>query len=199
MRRFAFLATIACLCGCALSGPGRADTITENFTITIGPPAVILTFGPNNDFFASVPQFNPANGTLTSVSMSLSGSGTWFSNSGLQPILFALGTVQNSNQNITGSEGFIFPGVITINVSGSDSDSGLLGLVTGTGSLMAGLQLQDDSQQPSTDTFQTSVGGIAGTLTYTFTTPEPASLTLFGISALGVLGYAWRKRKRAAV
>jgi hypothetical protein len=29
-------------------------------------------------------------------------------------------------------------------------------------------------------------------------TPEPASLTLLGIGAAGLLGYGWRKRKRAA-
>jgi hypothetical protein len=28
MKRFAFLAGVACLCGCALSGTGRADLIT---------------------------------------------------------------------------------------------------------------------------------------------------------------------------
>jgi len=28
--------------------------------------------------------------------------------------------------------------------------------------------------------------------------PEPASLTLLGIGALGLLGYGWRKRKQAA-
>jgi hypothetical protein len=29
--------------------------------------------------------------------------------------------------------------------------------------------------------------------------PEPASLTLFGLGAVGVVGYGWRKRKRAAM
>jgi LPXTG-motif cell wall-anchored protein len=32
----------------------------------------------------------------------------------------------------------------------------------------------------------------------TTATPEPASLTLAGIAAVGLLGYAWRRRKRAA-
>jgi hypothetical protein len=28
--------------------------------------------------------------------------------------------------------------------------------------------------------------------------PEPASLTLLGLGALGLLGYGWRKRRQAA-
>lgn len=36
-------------------------------------------------------------------------------------------------------------------------------------------------------------------LTQTTTaTPEPASLTLLGFGAVGLLGYGWRRRKRAA-
>jgi hypothetical protein len=41
-----------------------------------------------------------------------------------------------------------------------------------------------------------------GTFTATLGTPaapEPTSLTLLGIGAVGIIGYGWRRRKRAAV
>jgi hypothetical protein len=46
------------------------------------------------------------------------------------------------------------------------------------------------------------LGGTV-TVTYTYTpaastTPEPSSLTLLGLGSLGLLGYGWRRRKRAA-
>jgi Na+-transporting NADH:ubiquinone oxidoreductase subunit NqrB len=75
------LGLIAAAVGAAVLAPAaRADTITENFTITISPAATIST---GNNVFAgtSVAQFNPANGTLTSMSMSLTGSASWTSTS----------------------------------------------------------------------------------------------------------------------
>jgi hypothetical protein len=194
MRRFAFLAVVACVCGCILSGTGRADTITESFTINIGPPPATLSNFQDNFFSESVPQFNPANGTLTSVSVSLTGSGTWTSTSAF-PDMLVFGAVQKND--ITIPQDFGTPGTTTISLSGSSTDSGILGSVTGTGLVTAGLDLNPLCD--STNTFETVSPGLSGTLTYTFTpTPEPASVTLFGIGAVGALGYAWRKRRRAA-
>jgi hypothetical protein len=56
-------------------GQSRADMITQNFTITIGPPAVTLVPDADDNSFVSVSRFNPAKGTLTSVSLSLTRSG----------------------------------------------------------------------------------------------------------------------------
>jgi hypothetical protein len=177
-----------------LGGSGRADSITENFNIYIQPPATLG--GEYNAFQVDVPQFDPTNGTLTSVSMSIMGIGGWSSTSSF-PKVFIGGIVNSRNTFEFGMEQFTTPGGLSIFVSGSSSDSGLLADVTGTGTIPAGVEVFDVSSPPFTDTFQTSQGGIPGTLTYTFT-PEPASLTLFGISAVGSIGYAWRKRQRAA-
>jgi len=56
----------------------------------------------------------------------------------------------------------------------------------------------------------TGIGGQGGTYTIQLTgaqfaiqqspsaVPEPTAITLFGLGALGLLGYGWRRRKRAA-
>src|SRR5262249_41389199 len=73
---------IAAAVGAAVLAPAaRAGTITENFTITISPAAT-LSFTSFNAFAGtSAAQFNPANGMLTSITMSLTGSASWTSTS----------------------------------------------------------------------------------------------------------------------
>jgi hypothetical protein len=69
------------------------------------------------------------------------------------------------------------------------------------------------STLPLTNTWYITVGGsttygpladqaylfqVNGAPASTTAAPEPASLTLLGAGALGLAGYGWRKRKRAA-
>jgi hypothetical protein len=64
MKRFAVLAAVACLCGCALPGAGRADMLTVSQSLSIGP---LTTNGGFLGPALSAQQFNPAMGTLTAV------------------------------------------------------------------------------------------------------------------------------------
>jgi hypothetical protein len=164
----------------------------ENFTITQNP-AITLNLGNNFIFGPSVPLFNPALGTLTSVEFSLTGSETTTSTSSA-PNISLVGQVLPAflSADITPP-----PNTMNLNLAITITDPTILGKFTGTGTTITRFIIQDNSVPGGTETFMTDTNGIAGTLTYTFTTPEPASLTLFGISAVGLIGYAWRKRKAA--
>ena len=193
-------AALAVAAAIMLAPAARAGTITENFTITINPAAT-LSFTSNNDFAGtSVAQFNPANGTLTSMSMSLTGSASWTSTS-LTP---SLGIAAQ----VSFIDGFVpqtisTPGtMILINLpsSGPITDPVGLAAFTGTGTLPTQLLITDFSGQPSTDTFATN-GSFSGTLTYNFAdVPGPiagAGLPGLILAGGGLLGWWWRRRKTA--
>ena len=192
-------AALAVVAVTMLAPAARAGTITENFTITISPAATIST--SNNDFAGtSVAQFNPANGTLTSMSMSLTGSASWTSTSRTPSLGIA---AQVSFIDAFVPQTISTPGtMILINLpsSGPITDPVGLAAFTGTGTLPTQLLITDFSGQPSTDTFATN-GSFSGTLTYTFAAvPGPiagAGLPGLILAGGGLLGWWWRRRKTA--
>jgi hypothetical protein len=69
----------------------------------------------------------------------------------------------------------------------------LLG-ATGNG----GVGLVDNASGFANISSQTSGTTITGSVTYNYTAvPEPSDLTLLGAGAIGLLGYAWRRRAKA--
>src|SRR4029077_20445980 len=114
-----------------------------------------------------------ANGTLTSMSMSLTGSASWTSTS-ITPSLGIAAQVSFIDAFVP--QMISTPGtMISINLpsSGSVTDPVGLAAFTGTGTLPTLLLITDFSVQPSIDTFATN-GSFSGTLTYTFATvPRP--------------------------
>ena len=207
MKSYTQFKTWAAVIGCVAVGAAvlapaaRAGIITEPFTITVSPAAT-LSSTSNNDFpGTSVAQFNPANGTLTSMSMSLTGSASWTSTSRTPSLGIAaqVSFIDAFVPQIISTPGPMIP----INLppgGGPITDPFALAAFTGTGTLPTQLLITDFSGQPSTDTFATN-GSFSGTLTYTFAAvPGPiagAGLPGLILAGGGLLGWWWRRRKTA--
>jgi opacity protein-like surface antigen len=177
---------LAAAVGIAVLAPqaASANVITETYTMTQVPAVSAdgLSLFPDSP----VAEFNPADGTLTSVAESLKGTATWTSNS-IDANLFALlfpGTPAET-------QFFFTPGTITFAISGSPTD---LNDFKGTGSVGVALRL---TTSDTGDTFATSASGLMGTITYTYTpaaspaVPEPSTWAMMalGFAGLGFLGY----------
>jgi LPXTG-motif cell wall-anchored protein len=182
MKRFAVLAVVACLGVCALTGTGRANIIYD----------ATGTFTDGATLSGTV-TFNDSGG-LVSTALQVTLGGTVVIDTSLnQP---AVGPATP----FTGSDGNTYDGI----VGGSFAPGPLFSLIylaadipgSSPVPIVPAVPLPSGGNAVSIY-FVTSVVNLStGELTPE-TVAEPASLTLLGIGAVGLLGYGWRKRRRA--
>ena len=180
---------------------GTATSVTIPSTEIVNTiPATFL--GNPNAFFSGPASYSTgANVTVSPLTLNPMGVNDHTFHPEVLPayLTFASGTGGSTPANR-----FVFSmSSIRWNSSGpQELDFAALGTVHDTAGIFT-----DQTSDISGSFTQTTMGGSVNA-SFTFETPatisaataapEPASLTLLGLGALGLLGYGWRKRKQAA-
>jgi hypothetical protein len=205
MRRFAFLAAVACLCSGVLTGTGRAGfiitfsqdgaNVDANGTGTLNTTALSLITGTSAVFDNPEVLGNPAFVDIGGAFLDPAHAYTGFTG----PAAIGGGTTIEQANTTSGDPVALnngFNGLHAIFVpSGYISGSQLMDSMTFDNTTISGLGLTPGTY---TYTWGSAANGTADFLTIQISpaaTPEPASLTLLGLGVASLAGYAWRRRR----
>jgi hypothetical protein len=193
----ALLVAVAVASFTLLPKASRANTITQTFNVTVPSSNNIV-------FITNLTKFDPANGTLFLIRMSLTGSFDWFATTPTPPNPpVPLAVDLDGQQGFAVSQNFFavqtgaIPNLITVNLFQFTSSPNIFSLYTGT---IGNPLITVGFVAFPTDIFLPAPGGpLTGTLDYdyipTAAVAEPSTWAMMLLGFAG-LGFAFRRTRR---